>query len=246
MMPGSTQELQPLSSGDGLEFRPGDEHYRAYVGPPRDYDLVAAMVFNLLTCLGLRQSHKVLDVGCGSLRVGRLLIPYLQPGLYVGVEPNEWLVKDGILNEIGQDGIRIKRPVFSFRPSLSEFTEPLGADFAVAQSIFSHCSLGLFDQWLQEISLHLNDRGALLATFLPGDDDFEGSGWIYPGVVQFLPSTVQALAEKNGFHFQTLDWAHPRQTWAIFAKPGHDLSLVAQGQIGWNQMMQHFGKNRAR
>jgi len=37
----------------GLGLKPGDPHYRAYVGPPEDYDLIAAMTFNLLTTLGL-------------------------------------------------------------------------------------------------------------------------------------------------------------------------------------------------
>ena len=70
--------------GLGLDLNAGDEHYRAYVGPPADYDLVSAMVFNLLTSMGLRQHHRVLDIGCGSLRVGRLLIPYLNPKNYFG------------------------------------------------------------------------------------------------------------------------------------------------------------------
>ena len=73
----------------GLGLKPGDPHYRAYVGPPEDYDLVAAMTFNLLTTLGLRQHHSLLDVGCGSLRIGRLLIPYLNRGKYFGIEPNQ-------------------------------------------------------------------------------------------------------------------------------------------------------------
>lgn len=47
----------------GLHLKPGDPHYRAYVGPPQDYDLVSAMCFNLLTSLGLRQHHRVLDIG---------------------------------------------------------------------------------------------------------------------------------------------------------------------------------------
>lgn len=83
------------------------------------------MVFNLLTSVGLRQHHRVLDIGCGSLRVGRLLIPYLNQGNYFGVEPNEWLVSDGILNEIGQDQIEIKQPTFSFRSSLEGFKDSL-------------------------------------------------------------------------------------------------------------------------
>ena len=85
---------EDISSSDalGLELKAGDMQYRAFVGPPEDYDLISAMVFNLLTCLGLRQHHKVLDIGCGSLRCGRLLIPYLNKGNYFGVEPNKWLV----------------------------------------------------------------------------------------------------------------------------------------------------------
>ena len=92
----------------GLGLKPGDPHYRAYVGPPQDYDLIAAMTFNLLTTLGLRQHHSLLDVGCGSLRIGRLLIPYLNRGKYFGIEPAEWLVAEGIRQELG------KRPQRSF------------------------------------------------------------------------------------------------------------------------------------
>jgi len=100
----------------GLGLKPGDPHYRAYVGPPEDYDLIAAMTFNLLTTLGLRQHHSLLDVGCGSLRIGRLLIPYLNRGKYFGLEPAEWLVAEGIKNELGEAVVQIKpihpRPLF--------------------------------------------------------------------------------------------------------------------------------------
>jgi len=104
-------------------LKPGDLHYRAYVGPPDRYDLVAAMTFNLLTTLGLRQHHALLDVGCGSLRIGRLLIPYLNKDKYVGIEPNEWLVREGIRNEIGETLVPIKRPKFFFTDSPAVLNE---------------------------------------------------------------------------------------------------------------------------
>src|SRR5688572_18419377 len=91
----------------------GSHHYRAYVGPPGKYDLVAAMQFNLLTHLGLREFHYLLDVGCGSLRAGRLFIPYLLPGHYYGIEPQAWLIEEGIQNELGRDILQIKQPNFS-------------------------------------------------------------------------------------------------------------------------------------
>jgi cyclopropane fatty-acyl-phospholipid synthase-like methyltransferase len=221
----------------GLDLKPGDKDYRAYVGPPQDYDLVSAMVFNLLTSIGLRQHHRVLDIGCGSLRVGRLLIPYLNSRNYFGVEPNKWLVDDGIKNEIGMDLVEIKKPTFSFRPSMEEFEKPLNIDYAIAQSVFSHCGKDYIKGWLSQISFHLKDNGALIATFLADDKDYNGHGWIYPGCVKYKHETVAEIASEFGLDFEVLDWAHPRQTWALFSKTKYDKSLVDGGSISWNRFV---------
>lgn len=233
-----SKEKTPLTTGAGIGLKPGDQHYRAYVGPSQDYDLISAMVFNLLTSVGLRQHHRVLDIGCGSLRVGRLLIPYLNQGNYFGVEPNEWLVSDGILNEIGQNQIEIKQPTFSFRSSLEEFDYSLNVDFAVAQSIFSHCSKSLIREWLAQIVFHLKDNGALFATFLISKKDFEGKGWIYPGCVKYTTHTMANLAAEFGFEFEIINWKHPRQTWAVFAKGNYDKSLIKDGFVSWNYFVE--------
>ena len=236
---------QPKTTGTGIGLTPGDKHYRAYIGPPQDYDLVAAMAFNLLTCIGLRQHHRVLDIGCGSLRIGRLLIPYLNNGNYVGVEPNQWLVSDGILNEVGHDQIRIKSPRFIFAASLQDCKENLALDYALAQSIFSHCGLPLVRGWLGQLSRHLREEGALLATFIAGDKDYDGAGWFYPGCVAYRPETIAATASEAGFSFEVLDWRHPRQTWALFAKPGYDRSLASGGAISWNRMVKQAAEQSA-
>ena len=229
----------------GLNLKPGDQHYRAFVGPPNDYDLVAAMVFNLLTCIGLRQHHRLLDIGCGSLRNGRLLIPYLNRGNYVGVEPNKWLVQEGIRYEIGKDLVRIKRPTFSFRDSLSEFDRPLDIDYAVAQSIFSHCGLDLIEKWLLEAAYHLNDSGVLVATYCPGEEDYQGPGWIYPEVVKYSASSIRTLAEKCGLNFVELNWAHPRQAWVAFGKRNAD-DFVDGNTPDWNEYIDKLDKARSR
>jgi hypothetical protein len=69
-----------LSEEHAKQLRPGAEHYMAYVGPPDQYDLMGASQFGLLVTLGLRDTHRVLDFGCGSLRLGRQLIPYVGCG----------------------------------------------------------------------------------------------------------------------------------------------------------------------
>lgn len=228
--------------GDGLKG--GDEHYRAYVGPPEDYDLIAAMTFNLVTCAGLRQQHKLLDIGCGSLRLGRLLIPYLEKGHYIGVEPNRWLVDDGIGNETGHDLIRLKKPRFSFSDNLQEFDEPLELDYAVAQSIFSHTSELLFKRWLEDVSRHLKPSGALFATFKKGDASYSGAmDWIYPGTVQYTSEKVEELAKSTGFACHLIDWSHPRQQWVLFSKPDFDMGLLDGDRVSWNHRMKQYLSN---
>jgi hypothetical protein len=224
--------------GLGLNLKPGDKHYRAYVGPPKDYDLISAMVFNLITSIGLRQHHRVLDIGCGSLRVGRLLIPYLNPQGYFGVEPNKWIVEDGIRNEIGRDLIKIKKPTFSFSTSLGEFKESLNMDYAIAQSIFSHCGMDLIKGWLSQVSFHLKDSGALVATFLVDDKDYDGYGWVYPECVSYKIETMAKIASDVNLNFEVLDWAHPRQSWALFSNKKYDKSLIDGGPISWTRVIE--------
>ena len=219
----------------GLGLKPGDPQYRAYVGPPEDYDLVAAMAFNLLTTLGLRQHHSLLDVGCGSLRIGRLLIPYLNRGKYFGVEPNEWLVADGIKRELGETLVQIKRPTFFFSDSPDRIAQAkIAFDFALAQSIFSHCGLDLIKGWLSTISRSLAQDGVLVATFLIGEEDSTRTGWIYPECVNYRPTTLESAAQEVNLRFEILDWKHPRQTWALFAAPGFNSKCFKDRPLTWN------------
>ena len=219
----------------GLGLKPGDPQYRAYVGPPEDYDLVAAMTFNLLTTLGLRQHHSLLDIGCGSLRIGRLLIPYLNRGKYFGVEPNEWLVDEGIRRELGETLVQIKCPTFFFSDSPDTISHAKTSfDFALAQSIFSHCGLDLIQAWLSAISRSLAQDGALAATFLIGEEDSAQTGWIYPGCVNYRPATLERAAKEVNLRFEILDWKHPRQTWALFAATGFNSSWFKDRPLTWN------------
>jgi hypothetical protein len=69
-----------LTPDEAASLPAGAAHYRAYVGPPDRFDFMSATQFSLLFALGLREVHRVLDFGCGSLRLGRLLIVSLRCG----------------------------------------------------------------------------------------------------------------------------------------------------------------------
>jgi SAM-dependent methyltransferase len=227
----ASQAQPEVQESLGLALAPGDPHYRAYVGPPRDYDLIAATTFGLMTAFGLRQHHRVLDVGCGSLRVGRLLIPYLNAGNYCGIEPNRWLVDEGIAHETGRDQLRIKRPRFYFDTSTRELPRGERFDVAVAQSIFSHCGADFIAAWLEEISGRLVDDGLLLATYLPAAVSSELQGWLYPQCTKHTTASMSALAQAHGLSMHLLAWPHPRQQWALFAKPDFDVARIGRWAV---------------
>jgi SAM-dependent methyltransferase len=224
----------------GLVLQPGGDHYRAYVGPPQDYDLVAAMAFGLLCTLGLRQQHRVLDLGCGSLRVGRLLIPYLNRGGYTGLDPHAWLVEQGIQREVGEDQVRIKQPHFVHAEDATSLLQAGETfDYVLAQSIFSHCGPDLLEQWLRQSWQLLSEAGALVATYVAGNQNCVQEGWIYPDCVTYTEDTIIRLGSAHGFRCIPLNWRHPRQRWMLFAKPGFDIGWLGQ-DLSWNIAFDHF------
>ena len=199
--------------------------HRAYLGAPEEWDLVAARQVALLLAAGLRGHHRLADVGCGSLRAGRMLIPYPQPERYFGVEPNRWLVEAGIEHELGRDLIRIKRPSFRFVDdfSLGAFGTPF--DFVMAHSVFSHTYPDLALAGLRNIALALAPKGMLFATFREGEPELEGSGWLYPEMIPYSWERLKGIVEEGGLVTRRLDWEHPRQSWFVAARPGAESEI---------------------
>lgn len=225
---------------------PGAEHYRAYVGPPDQYDFMGATQLALLFMLGLREEHHLLDVGCGSLRAGRLMMQFLMPGRYVGIEPNSWLWKQAISKEIGEDVVRIKAPLLIEDDSFSFSTIGRAFDFVVFQSILSHTAADLVDTPLREACKVLKDDGQVLFTVLdeatpafkrlPTSE--QETGWVYPGCVTFTQADIVSRCSVAGLLVQRLPWYHPRQSWYRAVR---DASLllddVKMAQLGTGRPM---------
>ena len=221
-------DVRALSSEEAKKLAPGSNHYTAYVGPPEQYDFMGATQFRLLTTLGLREHNSLLDFGCGSLRAGRLFIPYLLPGRYYGLEPNRWLVDAAIDEQIGRSMLELKRPTFLYHSDFSPTRFGVTFDYILAQSIFSHSGRELIANCFAEFKNCLASNGLVLATFvqphqLDQTSEYEGSGWIYPGCVGYREETIFALAKKAGLAGRILPWFHPRQTWFVLAHSADQL-----------------------
>lgn len=226
------EDVRALSREAAKALSPGAPHYAAYVGPPEQYDFMGATQFRLLTTLGLREHHSVLDFGCGSLRAGRLLIPYLLEGRYYGLEPNQWLIDDAIDRELGRSIIDLKRPTFLYRSDYRATAFGTSFDFILAQSIFSHAGRDVVSTCLAEFRSRLAKSGLILATFVQPDqpgatEDFTGSGWVYPACVTYKLETVANMIENAGLFGRALPWFHPRQTWFAIAHSPTDLPATS-------------------
>ncbi len=208
------------------DLKGGDHHYRAFVGPPTWYDVIGAYQFCLLVEIGLREGHTLLDIGCGSLRAGRLIIPYLNPGNYYGVEPEKWLVEEGIKNEVGEDLIRIKTPHFLYVDDWGFSRFNTSFDYIIAQSIFSHASPEQIAACLQNVRLCMKDQTIFAANFLVGDQDYQGSEWVYPGTVPYRHQTIVNMAEKAGLTCVGVNGFHLALSWYLFATPGMERILI--------------------
>ena len=178
------------------------------------------MQFNLLTTFGLREHHTLLDIGCGSLRAGRLFIPFLLPGHYFGLEPNEWLLEQGVKREIGRDLVRIKRPVFNHNREFQLTVFDRLFDYLLAQSIFSHAPPPQIEKCLAEARKVMHPNSVFFATYVAGEKDHEGSEWVYPECVNYTEERMLQFANEAGLRAAPHAWKHPNdQSWLLITRP---------------------------
>lgn len=206
---------------DATGTKAGGLHYRAFVGPQANYDRIGAMQFAVMVQLGLRQHHSLLDIGCGSLRGGRFFIPYLLPGNYCGVEPERWLVYDGLRYETGHDVIEIKQPRFHPTPDFDFSVFGQKFDYLMAQSIFSHAPLDMIERCLSSAASVMTNTSVFAATYCPGEEDHPGAEWVYPGLARYTLKTMQYSAQKYGLTCRPRELSLPGfivPAWLIYTK----------------------------
>jgi SAM-dependent methyltransferase len=200
-------------------------NYRA-VGSLKNYDLASSMQFNLLTFLGLRERHFLLDIGCGSLRAGKLFIPYLLPGHYFGIEPDQWLIEEGIRNELGETIMSVKKPVFNNDSSftLSIFNRKF--DFLLAHSILVHTPQEQLRRCLSEAKKVMMPTSYFAATFIKGEKNYEGDEWLYGDFATYTLEHMMHLVEEAGLKCILFDWPQPHlHQWIVMTHPENEKNI---------------------
>lgn len=222
---------------DVNRLKAGDDHYRAYVGPPQRFGLLALVQMNLLHALGLEESDHVLDFGCGSLRLGRVLIPFLSAERYYGIDPNGWLMEAGFRHETGFDLKRLKRPRFSTNASFDCKVFGRRFDFIMAQSVITHSGPEHTRALIASAAGALEPDGIMALSYLPNTDDesLPEIPWTYPKNVRYPVKWLKTQAYESGLFWQDIDWYHPGASWALIARnkkrlPARDALLGLNGK----------------
>ena len=207
------------SPQDVTGLRAGDKHYRAWVGFPTRYDWAAMMEFRTLTTLGLRENHYLLDLGCGSLRAGRLLIPYLLPGHYFGIEPEAWLIEAGFDYELGHSIKEVKKPRFDYNADFDLGVFGQTFDYIMAQSIFSHAALWQIEDCLKSAYSVMHDESIFITTYCPQSPerkDYAGTEWVYPKCCRYHFETMVRLGHEAGLTCEPAPVKHPG--WLLYKR----------------------------
>ncbi|MGE5133746.1 MAG: class I SAM-dependent methyltransferase [Gemmatimonadota bacterium] len=167
--------------------------------------------FDFLVGHGLQPGDRMLEIGCGNLRAGRLFIDYLEPGHYYGIDisPDILIAAQATLAEFG---LQAKLPHLTVVSDLKFGFLPAERFTVVhAHSVFSHSPIEVIDECLAHVGRVMTKDGIFDFTF----DRTEGEEHqVLREDFYYRTETLIALAAKHGLDAQFMeDWeqlGHPQ------------------------------------
>lgn len=188
------------------------------------WDELGQLQFEFLKHEGLEPRHRLLDIGCGSLRGGVHFVRYLDPGNYFGVDISESLLTAGYEIELRNAGLqeRLPRQNLLCTGDFSLDAIPGCFDFALAQSLFTHLTFNRIRQCLERVAPKMNPGGRFYATFF----ELPESQPAY-AALHHSPGDVITHDAEDPYHYRFADlryagaglpwearyignWGHPR------------------------------------
>ncbi|GIG88591.1 class I SAM-dependent methyltransferase [Plantactinospora endophytica] len=182
------------------------------------WDELGELQFEFLRQQGLKPDNRFLDVGCGSLRAGRLIAAHLDPGNYYGIDINHSLLTTGYDHELDDAG-RARLPRTNLRAT-DRFDADFGVpfDMAIAQSVFTHISLNWLRLCLYRVAKVMPPGGRFYVTFFEQPEGFpiDGIGWsgrlfTERNAFWYYQDDMRWAASRSPWSFRYMgDWGHPR------------------------------------
>ncbi|WP_084960052.1 class I SAM-dependent methyltransferase [Thermoactinospora rubra] len=160
--------------------------------------------FDYLVEHGLKPEHRMLEIGCGNLRAGRLFIDYLHTGNYYGID-----ISPDILFEaqatLERYGLAAKLPHLTpVRDLRLGFLPDDHFDVVHAHSVFSHSPLEVIEECFAHVGRVMKRDGWFDFTF----DRTEGKEHqVLREDFYYRTETLLDLAARHGFRGEFMqDW----------------------------------------
>jgi ubiquinone/menaquinone biosynthesis C-methylase UbiE len=171
------------------------------------WDEVGKWELELLVSRGLRPEHRLLDVGCGSLRGGLNFMTYLRPGHYFGVDISPELLAAG-RHEVADAGLSDRLPVLRETDTFEVDFDSIRFDYALAASLFTHLPLNSIELCLARVAEVLTPGGELYATYFPSPPgDARYSAWLHAAPTR-LGTLVRTYWDRDPYHqdLESFQW----------------------------------------
>lgn len=189
----------------------------AWTQDPWGADRHGRDVLELLVRQGLKSSHRLLDFGCGSLRVGRWLIEYLDADKYVGIDPEKWLIEAAKEHEIPAEVWEAKRPRFDYNAEWNLDVFDVKFDYVIVSDVLLHAAHWQIDKIICGMAAVLTPDGVSLGDIIIPDENtgckehYTGDKWQYPEgsspvyIAAHYPECLTTPAAANGLKCEAVD-----------------------------------------
>lgn len=132
------------------------------------WEEIGQLQLDFLLSVGLQPEHSFLDIGCGTLRGGRLIIPYLNPGNYFGTDISSEAIKYA-RTLVQNQGLETQRPTLHIDDKRVMQFERIGLpsyDYVFAQSVFTHLKRKHVEQLVSNLQPIFSCKTRFFFTFL--------------------------------------------------------------------------------
>jgi|LakMenEpi03Aug12_release.lakeMendotaPanAssembly.Ray.scaffolds.fasta_scaffold68140_2 glycosyltransferase involved in cell wall biosynthesis len=145
----------------------------------------------------LKPEYKVLDLGCGVLRVGLPIIKYLDVNNYYGFDISEHRLIEA-KQEVSDNNLLFKNPKLTNKWSDIN----LKFDFILCFQVFIHLDDEILDDVLDKISSSLKDDGVCIASINTSDKNEDNARWLEFPFVCRPYSFYDYHLRKHGLKFE--------------------------------------------